>query len=221
MRTLWRQRRIRIAAYVVLAAAAVAVAVAAVPAAPHDAGPLPTLEGAQPVSHVDPRLTQIASELAARPLEVRCWSAGDWRKRAAEVKSFTPAHLDVHSPWSGYTSRDRKRASFGPKACARLAKLAYLRAGASSYTDAWWLAWSLGLFAHETGAKEKSAVAECHAMQRIVPTGEAFGLTPAEAGRLARLFWTDIYPREDATYRSGECRPGGELDLDPASPAWP
>jgi hypothetical protein len=221
MRALWRQRRVRALTYAVLGGAAVAVAIAAIPAGPHDDAPLPALTGAHSVSHIDPRLTQIASDLSGRPLEVRCWSAADWRKRAAEVKSFTPAHIDVHSPWSGYTSRDRKRANFGPKACGRLADLAWMRAGPANYDDAWWLAWSLGLFAHETGPKERSADAECHAMQHIARTGEAFGLPPATAARMSRLFWTDIYPREAAKYRSAECRPGGRLDLHPADPSWP
>jgi hypothetical protein len=221
VRKLWRQRRVRAVVYAALVAAAVAVAIAAIPAGPHDDGPLPELMGEQSVSHVDPRLTEMATELAGRPVEVRCWSAADWRKRAAEVKSFTPAHIDVHSPWSGYTSRDHKRANFGPNVCRRLAKLAYFRAGASTYDDSWWLAWSLGLFAHETGPKERPADAECHAMQRIVAAGEVFGLTQSEAARLSRLFWTDIYPREGVKFRSGECRPGGKRDLRPDDPAWP
>jgi hypothetical protein len=221
MRMLWRQRRVRAVVYVALGAAAVGVAVAAIPAGPHDDGPLPVLTGPRDVSHVDPLLSRAASALAGRRLEVRCWSAADWRKRAAEVKSFTPAHVDVHSPWSGYTSRDHKRVNFGPKACARLAALAYEQRGAASYDDAWWLAWSLRLFANEIAKREGNVAAECHAMQRIGATGEALGLTRVEAARLARLFWTDIYPREDARYRSDECRTGGKLDLDPANPAWP
>ena len=58
-------------------------------------------------------------------------------------------------------------------------------------------------------------------MQRIGTAGEAFDLAPQMAERLSRLFWTDIYPREAAKYRSAECRPGGRLDLDPAHPNWP
>ena len=222
MRTLWRQRRVRAVAYVLVAASALAAVVAATPwHRPNDNGPLPVLSGAQSVSHIDPRLSEIASSFAGRRLQVRCWSAADWRARAAEVKRYTPAHIDVHSPWSGYQTLDHRRANFGPKVCGRLAALAYGRRGASSYDDAWWLAWSLGLFAHVTARSEKRAAGECHAMQRIGRTGEAFGLTRAEARRLARLFWRYVYPREDSKYRSNECRPDGKLDLDPANPNWP
>ena len=208
--------------YLVLAAGAVGAVVAAgPPRGPHDDGPLPVLAGPRTVSHIDPRLTRISSGLAGRHIEVRCWSTSDWQRRAAEVESFTPAHVDVHSPWSGYMSRDHKRANFGPKVCARLAALLYEHAGPASYDDAWWLAWSLGLFSHVVGRSENKVAAECHAMQRIGSAGEAFGLAPPTVERLSRLFWTDIYPREAAKYRSPECQPGGRLDLDPADPSWP
>jgi hypothetical protein len=219
----WRRRRVRLAVYALLGAGVVAGVVAAGPSnGPHDNGPLPVLAGPRAVSHIDPLLSRTASALAGRRLEVRCWSASDWHRRAAEVKSFTRGRVDVRGPWTGYTSRDRKRANLGPNACDRLAALAYDHVSASSYDDAWWLAWSVGLFAHETQSDAGNKVeAECSAMQRIVPAGVALGLTQRAARRLSRLFWTDIYPREAAKLRSPECRPGGELDLDPADPGWP
>src|SRR5438034_1011703 len=177
MRTLWRQRRVRAAAYVLGAASAVAAVVAATPwHRPNDNGPLPVLSGAQSVSHIDPRLSEIASSFAGRRLQVRCWSAADWRARAAEVKRYTPAHIDVHSPWSGYQTLDHRRANFGPKACGRLAALAYGRRGASSYDDAWWLAWSPGLFAYVTWIRPSARF--------VVPRSDGF--TPAPA--LGRAF---------------------------------
>src|SRR5437588_5421362 len=214
VRVLWRKRWARATVYALLVAGAVGAVVAAgAPRGPHDDGPLPILTGPHAVSHVDPRLTRVATALAGRRLQVRCWSAPDWRRRAAEVKSFTPAHVDVHSPWSGYRSRDHERANLGPDVCRRLARLAYGHAGPTNYDDAWWLAWSLALFAHVVGPSEKQPASECHAMQRIDTTGGAFGLSRIASSRLARLFWTDVYPREGPKDRSDECRPGGKLDL--------
>jgi hypothetical protein len=219
---LWERRRVRALVYAVILATAMALVLAAAPwRRPNDDGPLPVYAGTRLTSHIDPRLSRAASALAGRTLQVRCWSPADWRARASEVRRYSPGHLDVHSPWSGYLSLDRKRANLGPSVCGRLAALAYDDVGPSGYNDAWWLSWSLGLFAHVIGPSGSRASVECRAMQRVRPTGEALGLSAETAGRLARLFWTDVYAREDAKFRSADCRPGGELDLDPANPDWP
>src|SRR5262249_25569519 len=173
MRRLWEQKRIRGLVYAAILAAAMGVVVAAAPwRRPNDNGPLPVYAGARLASHIDPRLSRVASSLAGRRVQVRCWSPSDWRARASEVKQYSPGHFDVHSPWSGYLSLDRKRANFGPSACARLAALVYDAEGPSGYNDAWWLAWSLALFAHVIGPSESRATAECRAMQEIRPTGK-------------------------------------------------
>jgi hypothetical protein len=211
-----------VATYVAILGAAMGLIAAAAPwRRPHDNGPLPTFAGRRLASHVDPRLTLAASHLTRRHVEVRCWSPSDWRARASEVARYAPGHVDVHSPWSGYLSLDRKRANFGPSVCGRLAALVYDDDGPSGYDDSWWLSWSLALFAHVIGPSGSRAASECRSMQMIRPTGEELGLDPETAGRLGRLYWTDIYPRQDARYRSDACRPGGKLDLSPADPAWP
>lgn len=222
MRRLWEQKRVRALVYAAILASVIGVVVAAAPwRRPNDNGPLPVYAGTRAASHVDPRLSRVASALAGRHVQVRCWSPSDWRARASEVRRYSPGHFDVRSPWSGYLSLDHKRANFGPSACRRLAALAYDGVGPAGYDDSWWVAWSLALFAHVIGPSSSRAASECRAMQQIRPTGEALGLSAESAGRLARLFWTDVYPRENGKYRSDECRPGGKLDLDPATSAWP
>jgi hypothetical protein len=222
VREFWQRKRVRAVVYAVVLACATAAVVAAAPwRRPNDNGPLSVYAGERLASHIDPRLSRVASSLAGGNLQVRCWSPSDWRARASEVKRYSPGHFDVHSPWSGYLSLDRKRANLGPSVCGRLAALAYDDAGPSGYDDSWWLSWSLALFANVIGPSGNRATSECRAMQEIRPTAEALGLSADAAGRLARLFWTAVYPREDADYRSPDCRPGGKLDLDPADPAWP
>ena len=218
----WRKKRFRAVVYAVILGCAMGAVIAAAPwHRPHDDGPLPVYAGERLASHIDPRLSRAASKLAGSQIEVRCWSPADWRKLASEVRRYAPGHVDVSSPWSGYLSLDRKRANFGPNACGRLAALAYNERGPSGYDDSWWLSWSLALFAHMIAPSERRATAECHAMQKIRTTGETLGLGGETSARLSRLFWTDVYPRESAKYRSDECRPGGKLDLDPSDPAWP
>src|SRR5207247_1106013 len=51
---------------------------------PRDRQPLPTFAGRSGRSHVDPRLSGVARALTARSVEVRCWSARDWRRRSGE-----------------------------------------------------------------------------------------------------------------------------------------
>lgn len=218
----WQKKRVRVLVYTAILGFALSAVLAAAPwHRPHDDGPLPVFAGQRLASHIDPRLSRTASELTGRHVEVRCWSPSDWKKRASEVRRYAPGRVDVHSPWSGYLSLDRKRANFGPNVCGRLAVLAYDREGPSTYDDSWWLSWSLSLFAHVIRPSASRPVAECRAMQEIRRTGVALGLDSPVGERLSRLYWTDVYPRENAKYRSPDCRPGGKLDLDPADPAWP
>jgi hypothetical protein len=222
VRELWQKRRVRALVYAAILGLALSAVLAAAPwRRPHDDGPLPVFAGRRLASHIDPRLSRAASKLAGHHVEVRCWSPSDWRARASEVARYAPGHVDVRSPWSGYLALDRKRANFGPSVCGRLAALAYDDDGPSGYDDSWWLSWSLALFAHVIGPSGSRATSECRSMQEIRPTGEALGLDADTAARLGRLFWTDIYPREDARFRSPDCRSGGRLDLDRSTSAWP
>lgn len=57
-------------------------------------------------------------------------------------------------------------------------------------------------------------------MQLLHVAGEALGLEEAYVRELADLAW-ETYPELPKLYHSDECRPGGELDLDPDDPEWP
>ena len=59
-------------------------------------------------------------------------------------------------------------------------------------------------------------------MQRDARTAQLLGADPEQALRLARLYWTTVYPRMADDYRSADCRPGGSLDEGlPAAPWSP
>jgi hypothetical protein len=66
------------------------------------------------------------------------------------------------------------------------------------------------------------AVAECGAMQRDARAAELLGADPEQALRLARTYWTTVFPRMPEDYRSADCRPAGPLDEGlPAAPWAP
>lgn len=74
--------------------------------------------------------------------------------------------------------------------------------------------------AHVSGERSE-AVAECTAMQWDARTALLLGATRAQADSLAQRYWTELYPRMSAGYRSDDCRPDGPLDLTPGDSSWP
>jgi hypothetical protein len=79
--------------------------------------------------------------------------------------------------------------------------------------------------AHEVGHLRApgatEAEVECRAVQEARGVARSLGASAAEADRLVRTYWRDVYPRIDSLYHSTQCHPGGYLDLDPANPRWP
>ena len=66
--------------------------------------------------------------------------------------------------------------------------------------------------------------ADCFGLQNIARVALGLGAADDDARSMARYFYELIYPgRQSATpdYWSPECRPGGALDLAPATPDWP
>jgi hypothetical protein len=187
-----------------------------------DAGPLPVIAGSSAESRIEPRFSRVASSLAGRRAQVRCWSPEDWEKRASEWARW-PSTSWVGS-WGGYTSADGERVNLAPAVCVLLTRLAYQRVPV--YEDGWpdGLAWSVALLAHEAQHVRgvlNEAKAECYGMQSVRTAAQALGRTAEEGRYLAWLYWENSYPSGDAPYRSRECRNGGSLDLHPRSDVWP
>lgn len=66
--------------------------------------------------------------------------------------------------------------------------------------------------------------ADCFGLQNVAWVALGLGAADDDARSMARYFYEMIYPgRQSATpdYWSPECRPGGALDLAPATPDWP
>ncbi|MFZ0324923.1 MAG: hypothetical protein WAN48_12440 [Actinomycetes bacterium] len=72
---------------------------------------------------------------------------------------------------------------------------------------------------HMSGILEE-AMAECAAVQRDALTATLLGASDSEAQDLARRYWTTVYPDMPDAYRTPDCRAGGPLDENLASPPW-
>lgn len=73
---------------------------------------------------------------------------------------------------------------------------------------------------HLTGEKNE-AKAECLAMQHDAETARLLGASTRAASAIAERYWREDYPHMRDDYRTGDCAPGGALDLHPETPAWP
>lgn len=72
---------------------------------------------------------------------------------------------------------------------------------------------------HMSGITSES-IAECDAMQHDTTMAEDMGATPAAAHALAVTYWLTVYPDMPDGYTSGDCRPGGSLDLHLPDAPW-
>jgi hypothetical protein len=174
---------------------------------------LPVIAAPSARSHIDPTLGRVASELAGRTVEVRCWSAPDWPK----VTVLDPVET------GGFADLATGTVNLPPSVCAPLDTLAY--GPTHRFADATWQDVAAAhVLAHEAAhlgeAGPSEARAECDAVQTTTRAAELLGVDAAYAGWMASLDWTHLYPDLPASYRSPDCTPGGGLDLRLAD-GWP
>jgi hypothetical protein len=158
---------------------------------------------------LEDRLAVVAGDLAGYSVVVNCQTAGqEWVDAGAEL---------------GYVRYGRdgvpERATLIKHAqCTELSR--YLRSHGDHADDGQVVA--VHVLTHEAmhmAGITDEARAECLAVQRDAKTARLLGASPQEAANLARRYWREFYPRMSDTYRSSECRPGGQLDQ--ASPDAP
>jgi hypothetical protein len=211
-----RSRRFRLALVAAAAASAVAVALgvetlAAVRA--YATQPLPAIAAPSDQSRIEPTLGRVASVLAGRPVEVRCWSAADWPK----VTVLDPVET------GGFADLATGTVNLPPNVCGPLGALAYNPA--HRFTAPTWGAIAAAhILAHEAahlgGAGPNEAYAECDAVQSTAQAAELLGVDVQYARWMAWLDWSHLYPDLPASYRSPDCTPGGALDRHLAD-GWP
>jgi hypothetical protein len=188
---------------------------------PGEVRPLPVIGGDSTESRIEPRFGKVASWLAGKDVEVRCWSRGDWIRLLREEKAYTKHHIDEET--LGFAGIDGNRVNLAPDVCAGLVDLAYRHADPSP-DEAWFpFAAAVVTLAHEPQHSKGVAVeaqAECYAIQLAAATARRLGVGLEAAARLARLYW-EHYGEELPAYRSPQCRNGGMYDLDKTSSSWP
>lgn len=153
----------------------------------------------------------VATEIAGRPVHIQC-------------QRFGGALLDVTGEL-GYVKFD---AAGRPENTGRLERNAcndlrdYLGSDKASPTLDQVI--SVQVLAHESyhlAGIRSEAETDCRAMQRLDEVAGWLGATPDQARALADRYWTAVYPRMPADYRTGDCVDGGLLDVAPDDPTWP
>jgi hypothetical protein len=188
---------------------------------PGEVRPLPVIAGDSARSRIEPRFGRVASWLAGKPVEVRCWSPADWIRLLREEKAYTKHRIDENT--LGFAGIDGRRANFAPDICDALVDLTYHRSRPSGALARFPLAAAVVTLAHEPQHSKGVAVeaqAECYAIQAAAATAQRLGVDGAYARSLAALYWNH-YGEELPVYRSRECGDGGAYDLHPRSSDWP
>jgi hypothetical protein len=223
IRLAWRRKHVRALTYSVAVLVAVDTTFLVVWDPPKDDGPLPIRGGITEVSRIEPLYTRVASDLAGRDVEVRCWSEADWADRSDEVAEWTHGEMRPGG-WTAYVSWDHERANLSPELCRTLGAWAYERHWPDDRWEVFNFAWSVKVLAHEAQhlrGIDSEAKADCYGLQEMPTVARGLGLGEEAARSLAEYAWQYIYPRAPDDYRSAECRDGGDLDLHPDSSVWP
>ena len=188
---------------------------------PGEVRPLPVVAGDSSESRIEPRFGRLASALAGKEVEVRCWSASDWRRLMHEEQAYTRGQLGPDT--LGFAGISGDRVNLAPEVCKPLVALVYKGARPADEAGQLPIAAAVVTLSHEPQHSKGisvEAVAECNAIQLAQGTAVRLGASPAYAAALVRTYW-DHYDEEPAAYRSSECRNGGALDRGHASSIWP
>jgi hypothetical protein len=159
---------------------------------------------------LEDRLSATASALTGLDLEVHCRITGE---------EFVHVGSELGSVGVGADGRPERRTVLARRACGALQ--GYLDGRGRRPTPEQVVA--VHVLSHEArhlAGTLDEARAECEAVQRDAATARLLGASPADAHRLARLYWAVEYPRMPETYRSSACAPGGEWDEHLPDPPW-
>lgn len=185
---------------------------------PGEARDLPVIAGTSLVSRVEPRFGRIASVLAGKDVEARCWSRRDWAQLMQEESAFTGGQLGPGT--LGFAGISGNRVNLAPDVCSALVELGYSDA---RLVDEYKVATAVVTLSHEAQHSKgvaREAQAECYAIQVAHRAARQLGAGPTYAASLVRVYWRH-YAEELPYYRSTDCHRGGSLDLGYADSIWP
>ena len=183
---------------------------------------LPRLGGRTTASRVEPKLSLAARRLTGHFVDVRCWSAGDWKAIEEEIAALGG---ETKGQYFGVAAYYGDTAQLSAGVCKSLVRFAYDRRIPLSGRASESLIEALLTLGHEaehaTGTYDEYE-AECSALQGVRTLARSLGAAPGPADRIARLAWR--YYREGKVsvgYRTNTCRDGGPLDIAPEAGRWP
>ena len=185
---------------------------------PGEARDLPVIAGPARISRIEPRFGRIASVLAGKDVDARCWSRRDWAQLMREESTFTGGQLGLGT--LGFAGINGSRVNLAPQVCAQLVELAY---GGARRVNRYALATAVVTLSHEAQHSKgiaREAEAECYAIQVAQRVASQLGAGRQESASLVRAYWRH-YAEELPAYRSTDCRHGGSLDLGYADSIWP
>jgi hypothetical protein len=166
----------------------------------------------------DLRLSAIASELARRPVTIRCEGLSG-ALTGARGESGRTAFIGGKPVSVSYLQEG---------ICQTLhAYTRALKAGPSCLLPCaapLELAWSLNTLAHESyhlGGVRNEAQTQCYALQAIDYVARRLGASPDQARALASFSFDQLPRRMPPEYSSPECHDRGRYDLRPNSAVWP
>ncbi len=184
-------------------------------------GPCGVPAGRVGKSRIDPLFSRVATPIARRPVEIRCWSKADWDNVLAEFNAWEPGFADP-AGFVGNTSFS-DTANLGPSTCERLDGLAYKKKYPTG-DDEDELASAVQILSHEIQhlvANGTEAQTECYGMQALEGVARSLGAPASYARELALNFWQYGYPTDNAVYHTQLCQDGGPLDAHPQTSRWP
>jgi hypothetical protein len=171
------------------------------------------------------RLSAVATEIAERPVGVRC--PGWWGRllspadtNAGAVQVDADGRVADHTELRKVTCAELEAVLEG----GREEQLACAARSTSCGDDVQRTAWAVNTLAHEAihlrGILDEG-ITECYAVQHVALAAQRLGATPAQARNLALLHWETGVPQLPEQYRAQDCGDGAPLDLRPDDPVWP
>lgn len=185
---------------------------------------LPVFKGPSAQSRVDPLYSKIASEIAKKPAQVRCWGATDWNSLHVDFQEHEGGGEGLR--WVlGFVRPRSQIVNLAPEVCRRLDLVAYQRKRPGTFNPKLQIAEAVDTLAHEAihaYGIEDEAVTECSSMQLTELVAMRLGTTLAYGRDLGRFLWRYRWPQTVGTeYFTDDCYDGGPLDLFPNSDIWP
>jgi hypothetical protein len=108
--------------------------------------PLPELGGPRTRSRVEPEFSRVASQLAQKDVEARCWSTADWQRLLVDLEAVDGEAVPESL---GFAVAGGKRIQLAPLTCLRLARRRYEKERPESLDPRMELATGVATLAHE------------------------------------------------------------------------